>query len=158
MQRNVSGSYRVAIMANSEKPEKLSLVWLSLCVKFWANRKSKHLKDIIFWRQKVAFFLAKPGKRASRVKEHLEIYWVLFWLAQTHNWLLCTWNESTTKPKQKETPKYFYTMFQYILLCLRSQQIYSTLPSACGLRKYVIANQPFSMIYNFATRVMITLD
>ena len=78
MQRNVSGSYRVTIMANSEKPEKLSLVWLKLCVKFRANSKSKHLKDIILWRQKVAFFLAKLGKRASRGKEHLEIYWVLF--------------------------------------------------------------------------------
>ena len=124
MQRNVSGSYRVAIMANSEKPEKLSLVWLNFCVNFWANRKFKHLKDIIFWRQKVAFFLAIWASRASREREHLEIYWVLFWLVQTHKWLLGTWMNWQLSQNKKKHQSTFTSCFNlFCCVCPRSKFI-----------------------------------
>ena len=99
---------------------------------------------------KSCIFLGKTGKKGIERKRTPWNILGTFWLVQTHKWLLSIWNElATIKPKQKETPKYFYIMFQYILLCLRSQQIYSTLPSACGLRKYVIANQLFQCDLQF---------
>ena len=93
---------------------------------------------------KSCIFLGKTGEKGFKRKRTPWNILSTFWLVQTHKWLLSIWNElATIKPKQKETPKPFHIMFQYILLCLRSQQIYSTLPLACGLHKYVIANQLF---------------